>query len=100
MKHVEIDYNYARFSFSTYLVRRHGRMVRSDSVIMQKGAGSSLKGPAGDRKTLCQPSSEWVPFSNQERKMQRKEWDGLRHLYDVPRIQSTSNPAVPTDTRL
>ena len=35
---VETDKNYARFSFSTYIVRRQDKVVRSDSVIMQKVA--------------------------------------------------------------
>ena len=37
--------------------------------------------------SLCQPSSKWVPFSNQGRIRQRKERDGLSYSSAVPKIQ-------------
>ena len=37
--------------------------------------------------SLCQTSSKWVSFPNQERIMQRKERDGLRLSSAVPKIQ-------------
>ena len=37
--------------------------------------------------SLCQPSSKWVPFSNEGRLRQRKEKDGLRLSSAVPKIQ-------------
>ena len=51
--------------------------------------------PCDDWKTLCQPSSKWVPFSNQGRIRQRKERDGLRLSSPVPKIQQVSNPHSP-----
>ena len=36
---------------------------------------------------LCQPSSEWVLFSNWERLRQRKQRDGLRLSSTVSKIQ-------------
>ena len=46
---------------------------------------------------LCQPSSKWIPFSNQGRTRQRKERDGLR-LFDLlyPRYSRTLTPTAPT----
>ena len=34
--------------------------------------------------SFCQPSSKWVPFSNEGRIRQRKERDGLRVSLAVP----------------
>ena len=45
--------------------------------------------------SLCQPSSEWVPFSNQGRLRQQKERDGLRFTSAVAKIQWDSNPNCP-----
>ena len=47
------------------------------------------------KNSLCQPSSKWVPFSNQGRIRQRKERDGLCLSSAVPRIQWDSNPHCP-----
>ena len=41
---------------------------------------------------LCQPSSERVLFSNQDRIRRRKERDGLCLSSAVPKIQWFSNP--------
>ena len=46
-------------------------------------------------KSLCQPSSKWVPSSNQGRIMQWKERDGLRLSSAVIKIQRVSNPHCP-----
>ena len=35
---------------------------------------------------LCQPSSKWVPFSNQGKVRQQKERNGLCFLFAVPKI--------------
>ena len=43
---------------------------------------------------LCQPSSEWVPFSNYGRLRQRQERDGLRLSSHVPKIQWDSYPPL------
>ena len=50
--------------------------------------------------SLWQPSSEWVPFSNQGRLRQQKERDGLRLSSAVPKVQWHSNPTVPRAIRL
>ena len=49
---------------------------------------------------LCQPSSKWVTFSNQEKIRQRKKRDGLRLSFAGPIIQWDSNPSDPTAVRL
>ena len=46
-------------------------------------------------KLSVEPSSEWVPFSNEGRLRQRKERDGLRLSSAVPKIQWDSNPNCP-----
>ena len=43
-------------------------------------------------KTRCQPSSKWVPFSDQGRIRQRKERDWLHLSSAVPKIQWDINP--------
>ena len=64
--------------------------------MMQKVAvRSCLRGwalPCDDWKGLCQPSSKWVPFSNQGRIRQRKERDVLRHSSAVTKIHWDSKP--------
>ena len=45
--------------------------------------------------SLCQPSSERVPSSNQGRIRQRNERDGIRLSSAVPMIQWVSNPHCP-----
>ena len=47
-------------------------------------------GPACNGKTPCEPSSKWVPFSNQRKIRQREEKNGLCLSYVVPKIQSAS----------
>ena len=47
----------------------------------------------------CQPSSNWVPFSNQKRKRQGKERDKLHLLNAVSKIQKASNPTAFMTTR-
>ena len=49
--------------------------------------------------SLCQPSSKWIPFSNQGRIRQRKERDGLRLSSTVPQIQWVCNPHCPPPLR-
>ena len=49
---------------------------------------------------LCQPSSEWVPFSNKRRIRQRNEKDGLRVHQLCPRYNGTLTPTAPTAIRL
>ena len=49
---------------------------------------------------FCQPSSKWVPFSNQGRIGQGKERDGLCLLSAVTKIQWASTPTVPMAFRL
>ena len=51
--------------------------------------------PCDDWKTLCQPSSEWVSFSNYGRLRQRKQRNGLRLSLAVPKIQWNANPHCP-----
>ena len=48
--------------------------------------------------SLCQSSSEWVPFSNWGR--QRKERTGLRLHQLCPRYSGTLTPTAPTAMRL
>ena len=47
--------------------------------------------------SLCQPSSKWILFSNKGRIRQRKERNGLRLSFAVPKIQWDSNPHCPYD---
>ena len=44
---------------------------------------------------FCQPSSKWVPLTNQRRKKQRKERDGLRLSYTMSKTQWVSSPTAP-----
>ena len=45
--------------------------------------------------SFFQSSSKWSLFSNQGRIRQRKERDGLRLSYAVPKIQLAFNPHCP-----
>ena len=50
--------------------------------------------PCNDWKTLCQPSSKQVPFSNWGKVKQQKEKDGLHLSFAMPKMQWDSNPTA------
>ena len=71
--------------------------------MVQKVAETSLeqtRASLANWKTLCQPSSKWVPFSNQRKLKQQKERGGLRLPSAVAKIQWTSSPIAPSAIKL
>ena len=78
--------------------RRQSRSVMVQKVAVKHEFKAGLR-HATTRK-LCQPSSKWVPFSNQGRIKQRWERDGLRLSSAVPKTQWDSYLHCPTTIRL
>ena len=76
------------------------RLVRASRLWFQKVTGTSLvqtRASLANWKTLCQPSSKWVPFSNQRKLKQQKERGGFVSHLLWPRY---SGPPTPSPLRL
>ena len=88
-----------------YFLGRYGeepysRVVRDTRLWCRKPLegctiASGFHHPFDDLKTLCQPDSKWVPFSNQGSMRQPKDRGGLSLSSAVPKIQWVSNPHCP-----
>ena len=79
------------------VVRYLGYEVENRDQVMRSRLGFAIPRV---KTSLCHPSSKWVPFSIQERIIQRKERDGLRLLSAIPKILWASSPHCPTAVRL
>ena len=68
---------------------RHSPVVRASGAescrkVVRSNPDFAIQIPITGK--LCQPSSKWVPFSNQGRIRKLKERDGLPLLSAVPKI--------------